>query len=248
MEYYRRNYCGNNIIISAAGNLDHEELVQLTKKFLKSKSKRRFKNRRKKPTHKAFRSVVEKDTEQLHLLVGFPCTSFRDAHRFEAFVVNTLLGGGMTSKLYQSIREKRGLVYSIYSSLNTFDDFGLINIYAACEPKNMKAVMKNIVSQVKQVRQKGLTESELEMFKTQVIGAILLGSEDIENRMTSLGVNELVFEKYRPVEDVVEEIKKVSLKSVELFMEKYLNLSDSGWLLMGAQASRFEQDLMELPF
>jgi predicted Zn-dependent peptidase len=244
--YYRERYSGNNIILSAAGCLDHQELVEGAKEFLSSKKKRRFKKTRKKPSHKAIRAVYEKEAEQLHLLVGIPCPSFRDKYRFEAFVVNTLLGGGMTSKLYQSIREKRGLVYTIYSSLNTFEDFGLINIYAACEPKNMKAVIRGLVNEVKRVRKQGITENELEMFKTQVVGGILLGSDDIENRMTSVGVNEMVFEKYKPVEAIVEEIKEVTVKSVNEFMDSYLDLSEAGWLLMGGEASKFEDDLKNL--
>ncbi len=244
--YYRERYSGSNIILSAAGCVDHQELADGLQEFLASKKKRRFKKTRRRPGHKAIRAVVEKEAEQLHLLVGLPCSSFRDKYRFEAFVVNTLLGGGMTSKLYQSIREKRGLVYTIYSSLNTFEDFGIINIYAACEPKNMKAVIRSLVSEIRRVRKTGVTENELEMFKTQVIGGILLGSDDIENRMTSVGVNEMVFEKYKPVEAIVEEIKEVTVKSVNEFMERYLNLQDAGWLLMGGQASKFEQYLKEL--
>jgi predicted Zn-dependent peptidase len=248
IHYYKEKYSGGNIIVSAAGCLDHQSLLEGVQRTLGSKTKRRFTNKRKKPGHRTFRSSLEKEAEQLHLLAGFPCTSFRDANRFEAFILNTLLGGGMTSKLYQSVREKRGLVYSVYSALNTFEDFGLINIYAACEPKHMKAVIKNIAAEVKKVRKTGLTQGELELFKTQVVGGILLGSEDIENRMTSLGVNEMVFEKYKPVEEIVTEIEKVTVRSVRDFIDKYLNLGDSSWLLVGAQASQFEDYLKELKF
>lgn len=249
MEYYKKNYSGSNIIISAAGCLEHQALVEFVQKYLGRKAKGRKVAPRRKPVHKPFRHAIAKEaSEQTHLLVGFPCTSFRDSHRFEAFVLNTLLGGGMTSKLYQSVREKRGLVYTIYSSLNTFEDFGLINIYAACEPKNMKAVIRSIVSEVKRVRQKGLTKNELELFKTQVVGGLLLGSEDIENRMTSLGVNEMVFERYKPVETIVEEIKKVSVESVSHLIDSYLNLEDSGWLLLGAEADQFKDHLEQLQF
>lgn len=245
-QYYKENYCGNNIVISAAGCIDHQDFAEAVNLALASKKKRREKRVRKTPRHRAIRETLDKDAEQLHLLVGIPCSGFRDRYRFEAFVVNTLLGGGMTSKLYQSIREKRGLVYSIYSSLNTFEDFGLINIYAACEPKNMKAVIRSLVTEVGRVRRNGISESDLEMFKTQVVGGLLLGSDDIENRMTSLGVNEMVFQKYKPIDDVVAEIKKVSMKSVNEFIERYLQLTSAGWLLMGNEAKKFDTYLKEL--
>lgn len=239
-KYYQENYSGNNIIISAAGCIDHQELVEGIQKKLGNKKKRRIQRNRKKPHHRAICEIVEKDTEQLHLLVGLPCPSFRDKFRFEAFVVNALLGGGMTSKIYQSVREKRGLVYTIYSALNTFEDFGLINVYAACEPKNMKAVVRNIVSEIKKIRRQGISEHDLEMFKTQVIGGLLLGSDDIENRMSSLGVNEMVFEKYKPVDAIVAEIEEVTVKSVNLFLKRYLDLNLAGWFLLGAEASKFK--------
>ena len=110
----------------------------------------------------------------------------------------------------------------------------------------MKAVIRGLVNEVKRVRKLGITENELEMFKTQVIGGILLGSDDIENRMTSVGVNEMVFEKYKPVEAIVEEIKEVTVKSVNEFMDSYLDLSEAGWLLMGGEASKFEDYLKNL--
>ncbi len=245
-QYYKQNYSGNNIIISAAGSIDHQELFEGVQKLLGQKQKRRFQKNRKKPNHRAICEINEKDTEQLHLLMGIPCPSFRDKFRFEAFVVNTLLGGGMTSKLYQSIREKRGLVYTVYSALNTFEDFGLINVYAACEPKNMKSVIKNIVTEIKKIRKNGISEHDLEMFKTQVVGSILLGSDDIENRMTSLGVNEMVFEKYKPVDAIVAEIEEVSVKSVNLFLDRYLDLKAAGWYLLGAEANKFKHLLESL--
>lgn len=245
-DYYKRNYSGQNMIVSAAGCLDHQSLVEGVQEFLGHKPKKRVKNDRVKPKHKAFRQAISRESEQLHLLVGFPCSSFKDRNRFDAFVVNALLGGGMTSKLYQSVREKRGLVYSIYSSLNTFDDFGLINVYASCEPQNMKAVVKNIVSSIKKIKREGVSESELEMFKTQVSGGVLLGADDIDNRMTSLGVNEMVFSKYKPVEAIEEEISKVTTKSVKEFIKRYLNLEDSGWLLIGNKAEEFESLLKEI--
>ncbi len=86
------------------------------------------------------RQVVEKQAEQVHMLLGFPTSSFRDNNRFEAVITNTLLGGGMTSKLYQSVREKRGLVYTIHSMLNTHIDSGMLTVYAGTEAKNIKKV------------------------------------------------------------------------------------------------------------
>jgi predicted Zn-dependent peptidase len=240
-KYYKSQYCGKNLIVAAAGNIDHEELVQAVRKKLGQKSKRQKVKLSKKPKHKPFRAAIEKQTEQLHLLMGLPCPSFKDKDRFEAFIVNALLGGGMTSRLYQSVREKKGLVYTVYSSLNTFKDFGLINIYAASEVKNMKSVIKTIFTELKKAKRMGITEADLKLFKTQVVGSLLLGADDIENRMQSIAVNEMVFEKYKPVEEIVEEINQVSVKSVNKFIREKFDFSQMGAILMGGGAEELKE-------
>jgi len=132
-QYYRQHYTGRNMIISAAGNIDHQDLVEMVYKKLGHKKKLRLNPKRNAPRWNKVRHVVEKNTEQAHILLGIPAASFNDSFRFEALILNSLLGGGMTSRLYQSVREKKGLAYSIYSLLNTYVDVGQINIYAAVD-------------------------------------------------------------------------------------------------------------------
>lgn len=248
MNYYREKYSGKNLIIAAAGNVDHEELVKSVEQFLGNKPKKKLKINRTKPKHRPFKVVVEKPSEQLHLLLGIPCASFKDKNRFEAFVVNALLGGGMTSKLYQSVREKKGLVYTVYSALNTFDDFGILNVYASCEKDKMKAVMKTISSELRKLAKKGLSQAELEMFKTQVKGGLLLGSDDIENRMQSIGVNEMVFGKYKPVTDIISELDAVTVKSVNQYLDKTFDLQNLGAVLVGGGAEEMKEYFEEFEF
>ena len=233
---YERNYSGPNLIVAAAGDIEHQDFVLEVDKLLKKKKKTKFKTSRTKPKHIAIRETVEKPGEQLHLLMGLPAPSFDDKYRFEAFIVNALLGGGMTSKLYQQVREKKGLVYSIYSSLNTFVDCGLISIYAACDPKNMKSVMRTIQREVINLKKRGIRASDVELFKTQVKGSLLLGTDDIENRMSSIAVNEMVFGEYRSVEDVIMEIEAVSPKTVKQFMDEHYHPEKFGVMLLGAGA------------
>ncbi len=202
-------------------------------KRLGGKKKTALRNKRTVPRWLKRRHVVEKQAEQVHMLLGFPTASFKDKHRFEAVITNTLLGGGMTSKLYQSVREKRGLVYTISSSLNTHMDSGMVTIYAGTEAKNAPKVGDLISKEMQKIRTQGVSKHDVEMFKTQVIGSILLGSDDIENRMTSLAVNEIVFGQYRSVESVIEEIKKVSVDSVNHYIRQELDLSQTSGVLLG---------------
>lgn len=233
MEYYKKTYTGKNIIISAAGCLDHEDLMAGIEKRLAAKKPIQFENKRKAPRWLKRRHVVEKQAEQVHMLLGFPTASFKDKHRFDAVITNTLLGGGMTSKLYQSVREKKGLVYTIHSSLNTHIDSGMLTIYAGTEAKNARKVGDLISKEFAKIRKKGVSKHDVEMFKTQVIGGILLGSDDIENRMTSLAVNEMVFGHYRAVESIIEEIKNVTVDSVNQYIRNELLLEKASGVLLG---------------
>lgn len=239
--YYKDQYGGANLILSAAGNLDHDAVTKEFKKHFNKRSKGRLTKNGKRPTHKTFRKVIEKPSEQVHILMGFPATSFCDDHRFEAFILNALLGGGMTSKLYQSIRENKGLVYSIHSSLNTFVDFGIIFIHAATDEGKVKEVVGLIKKELTRLKDKGVTESDLKLFKKQLTGSILLGADDMENRMTSLGVNEMVFSRYRPVEEVINEIESITVKSVNEYVKKHFKTQEIGGLLMGGGVLELEK-------
>lgn len=240
LEYYKDTYCGSHLIVSAAGNIDHQELVEAVEKKLGKKNKYRKKDLRKPPRWNSVRSTIDKTSEQIHILLGFPTASFKDKYRFEAFILNTLLGGGMTSKLYQSVREKKGLVYSIHSSLNTFTDSGCVLIYAAAEKKNVKKVIDIVSKELQRIRKEGVTQHELDLYKTQVVGGILLGSDDIENRMSSLGVNEMVFEKYKSIETVINEINKVSRRTVNSFIKDKLDPNLISGVIIGSGASELD--------
>ena len=248
--YYKKEYTGNRIILAAAGNLLHHEICEHVEKSLARKKANSTKDSTQawfaKPKPALFRQTIEKSSEQLHLLLGLPVNSFSHRLRFEAYIVNALLGGGMTSRIYQSVREKRGLVYTIYSSLNTFADFGCLNIYAASDPKNMPEVIKTIGRQVRKLRADGVSASELQRFKTQVMGSILLGSEDIENRMSSIALNEMIFEDYRDIHQIRAEIEKISLDSVHEFIDKYIDVDRMSALVMGATAKSLQNILEDL--
>ena len=235
MNYYRGAYRSSNIIVSCAGSLDHQEVVEHVQKLFRNTNDARSPRfvPRRAGRLKRLREVVSKPAEQVHILVGMPSSGFKSRGRFESYVFNTLLGGGMTSRLYQSVREKRGLVYSIYSQLHAFTDSGICLIYAACEAKQVKQVLKLIYRELETIRQKKITQKDLEMFRTQVRGSILLGADDVENRMNSVGINEMVFGEYRSVEKVLEEIDKVSVDSVNEYIRRFVSTKDLSIMLMG---------------
>ncbi|HEX4924696.1 MAG TPA: pitrilysin family protein [Bdellovibrionales bacterium] len=235
---YLQKYGGRGLVISVAGQLDHQHVVDTLAKTIGRHRGRARPVKTEKARYKPFCDIIEKDSDQVHILVGLPAPSFLDQTRFDGFIFNALLGGGMTSRLYQKIREKRGLVYSIYSSMNTFIDLGLINIYASTSEKNFKQVLTLILSELSRVTRNGITDSELKLFKTQVRGGILLGSDDVESRMNSLGVNEMVFGRYRPVEEIVSEVEATDSRSLANYLKKKVPLHRKGVLVLGPQGTR----------
>jgi predicted Zn-dependent peptidase len=117
--------------------------------------------------------------------------------------------------------------------MNTFEDLGLINIYASTSEKNFKSVLTLILSELERIRKRGMTQSELNLYKTQVRGGILLGSDDAESRMNSLAINEMVFGKYRPVEEVISEVERTDYKSMREYFKRKISLHRMGVLVLG---------------
>lgn len=248
LDFHKRQYTADNMIVSVTGNIRHNEVVDLVGKFLKPANTKKAKPKQHgpnspevlsdsilltQPRSHTFREVMRRTSEQVHILIGYPSVNFRDPLRFEAIVANTLLGGGLTSRLYQKVREDRGLVYSIFSQLTTFADAGLETIYASTEPKNAPEVIEIIMRELKRLKKDGIKRADLDLFKTQVKGSILLGADDVESRMNSLAVNEMMFGRYRAVDEVVRDVERVTLDSVHEFIETKFSPENPAMLLMG---------------
>lgn len=235
--YYDQHFNPSNLIVTAAGAVDHDEFVTYVEEHLKNKT---WKNsspqiHHKTPEATVFRDFYKKDCEQYHIIAGFPACSYSAPERFNSFVVNTALGGGMTSKLYQSVREERGLVYSIFSMLNTFTDTGIETIYAGTEKKHVQEVVDLILVELNKLRRTGLTKDEINLYKTQAKGQIIIGSEDIDNRMNSIAINEMIFGNYRPIEDVIDDINSVTVDSVMQYIETHLDPDKLSFFMLGSE-------------
>lgn len=231
-DYYNDNYQGPNLVISCAGNLNHDQIVDFLNKKLKP---RKIKNAQPKsgtdrPIFHRSRTARNKDAEQTHVLLAVPAATFKDDLRMEAFIVNSVLGGGMTSRLFQSVRETKGLAYSIHSQLHTMSDSGFITIQAACDGKKLKELVETTSKELRKLKAQGLSKKEVEFFKSQIKGAILLGSDDVENRMNSIAINELIFKKPKTIQDIQAMISRISVSSVSEYLEKHMELD----LLSGA--------------
>ncbi|HEY5455732.1 MAG TPA: pitrilysin family protein [Acidothermaceae bacterium] len=221
--YYRRRYRPENMVIAAAGNLDHAKVVRLVAKaFGEMLNDDAQIDRRPSPPRVGGRppvsrsgvSVVPRPTEQAHLVLGVPALSRVDERRFALGVLNGALGGGMSSRLFQEVRENRGLAYSVYSYAAHHAETGMFGVYAGCQPAKAAEVLDICRNQLDLVARGGITAEELSRGKGQLAGALVLGLEDTGSRMSRLGKAELVYGELLTVDELLARIDAVTLEQV----------------------------------
>ena len=217
-EHYRARYTPENLVIAAAGRVDHEQVADLTAKcfadVLTSDAApvpaRLPVLAGPDPGSGTGVRLISRSIEQANLVLGCSGLARTDDRRFALGVLNAALGGGMSSRLFQEVREKRGLAYSVYSFTSQHSDCGMWGIYAGCLPAKATEVITICLEEIAKVCATGLTESELERGKGQLRGSIVLGLEDPSSRMSRLGKSELVYPRLEPVDEVLAAIDAVT--------------------------------------
>jgi predicted Zn-dependent peptidase len=197
--FYRRTYRPESMVIAAAGNLDHDTVVrQVRAAFqpvldptVQARSARSARTARRPRVHEAGVNVTKRPTEQAHLVLGVPGITRSDPRRYALSILSTALGGGMSSRLFQEVREKRGLAYSVYSYAQGYSDDGVFGIYVGCLPAKVDTVLDVCLTQMQAVADHGLTDDEIVRGKGQVRGGTVLGQEDTGARMTRIAKSEL---------------------------------------------------------
>ncbi len=208
--FYRRRYRAPAMVIAAAGNLEHNKVVRLVGKFgagllgddAAVPDGPRPAERRVRVSGPTVR-LMERPTEQAHVILGGRGIGRHDDRRFALGVLNSALGGGMSSRLFQEIREKRGLAYSVYSYATQYADAGVFGVYAGCAPDNAERVLALIREQLDAVAGSGLTDAEVDRGRGQLKGGLVLGLEDSGSRMTRIGKGELVYGDILEVDELI---------------------------------------------
>ena len=215
--YYRRRYKPANMVVAVAGNVQHAAVVRLVRKafdeVLATSDAAPAPARiggRPPSANPGVHRVVRRPTEQAHLVLGMPALRRIDERRFALGVLNAALGGGMSSRLFQEVREKRGLAYSVYSYAAHHAETGMFGIYAGCQPQRAHEVLKICRDQLAQVATSGITDEELLRGKGQLSGSLVLGLEDTGSRMSRLGKSELVYDELPTVDEVLARIEAVT--------------------------------------
>ncbi|MBV8812108.1 MAG: insulinase family protein, partial [Acidobacteriaceae bacterium] len=233
-DYYSRVYSPGNILITAAGNLDHDEIVGLVRDKFEA-----LENRGPVPldstprTHAPLILKKKESLEQLHIAMGVP--AYRLAHelRFPLYVLNTVLGGGMSSRLFQNIREKQGLAYAVYSELNLFSDTGCLTVYAGTAIETAKQVVHSVVSEFRQLKDAFILEDELRRAKDHLKGSLMLSLESTSSRMSNLARQELYFERFMSLDEMIESIESVTCEQVQSIAREFFQTENIALAMLG---------------
>ncbi|MFJ4716042.1 M16 family metallopeptidase [Streptomyces sp. NPDC088785] len=215
--FYRRHYDPTHLVVAAAGNVDHDKVVrQVRTAFDKAGALTGTaapsgpRTGRKTLRAAGRMELLGRKTEQAHVILGMPGLARTDDRRWAMGVLNTALGGGMSSRLFQEVREKRGLAYSVYSYTSSFADCGLFGVYAGCRPNQVHDVLKICRDELDQVARHGLTDDELTRAVGQLKGSTVLGLEDTGALMNRIGKSELCWGEQMSVDDMLTRISRVT--------------------------------------
>jgi predicted Zn-dependent peptidase len=222
--HYQRYYRPDEIVITAAGGLDHDIVCRLVLDALRTAGwelketaapVERRSTERADITGTAGLHVIKRPVEQANIIMGCPSIVATDDRRFVMSVLNAVLGGGMSSRLFQEIREKRGLVYSTYSFASAYADAGYFGMYAGCTPSKVKQVLELLGAELDKLAADGITDEELRKAVGQLCGGIVLALEDTGSRMSRLGRAELVSGEFQDIDETLDRIKAVTAEQVQ---------------------------------
>jgi len=233
-DYYRRYYSPSNILITAAGNLNHRHLVDLARQYFEDLPMNGTLAPEVAPVPHA-RLVFRNKTslEQTHLYMGVPAYPFSHELRFACYALNTILGGGMSSRLFQNIREKQGLAYAVYSELAMYHDTGCMAIYAGTAVETAGQVIQSIVKELREIKENLVPAEELRRAKDNLKGSFMLGLESTSSRMSNLARQELHFKRFFTLDEMIEKIESVTAEQIrdiarEFFHSKNITLAVLG--------------------
>jgi predicted Zn-dependent peptidase len=213
-EYFGAVYTPANLVITGAGSIKHAPFVDMVSRYLGNLPHRKGDLHKTSPSSQVERRVVIKELEQAHLLMGAPCPSMVSEDRYTTHVLNVMLGGGMSSRLFQTIREEHGLAYAVYSGVNSYTDVGYLSVYAATSPEQIAEVIKLTLDEFAKMKNGEISDSELERAKGQLKVSIMLGLESTSSRMSNLARQEIFFGRQSTLDEILERIEAVSVEGV----------------------------------
>jgi len=222
LETYTHRFAPGNIVVAAAGHLNHDHFVDLVVKYFEhlKPSQNGFHQ----PAPKIVPRIVlrnKKALEQVQLCIGVPAYPIAHEKRHAGYILNTLLGGGMSSRLFQNIRERQGLAYSIYSDLNPYRDTGCMAVYAGTSLASATKVVKAVVSEFRDLKEHRVPEEELRRSKDQLKGSLMLSLESSTARMSNLARQEMYFDHFQDLDELIEKIEAVTAEDLQSIAQEF---------------------------
>jgi len=233
-DYHGDRFHGGNMVFSAAGNLEHDEFVaEVVGKFSALAGGSTLSEM---PAPAPTARIVmrnKKSLEQVQICLGVPAPPITDENRYAALILNTVLGGGMSSRLFQTIREERGMVYSIYSDLSPYRDTGTLCVYAGTSAGKALEVVELIMAELRKLKEAPLTEEELKRAKDQLKGNLLLGLESSTARMANLARQEMYFHQFFTVDELIARVDEVDAAQVQAMARRLFDPEHIAVTLLG---------------
>ncbi len=216
--FYKKHYVPSNMIIAVAGNVDKSRVKEQVEKSLFEQPLLQVEGLGPKTlAYSSFVKLLEKDTEQVQICLGVPGISYFDQNRYVQNVMNSILGGGMSSRLFQKIREELGLAYSVYSSPSSYSDTGSYSFYIGTGPGKISTFFEALYRELDSFVGQGVNEREVNRTQQLIKSSMYLGMESVMNRMSRLGKSVLMYDRIIPIEDVIQEILTVDSGKVQEF-------------------------------
>ncbi|HKX00011.1 MAG TPA: pitrilysin family protein [Bryobacteraceae bacterium] len=232
--YYLDSYTPANLIITAAGNLTHKMLSDLAgQHFSDLKTRPPLPAERVPNTHARIALRHKKALEQVHVCLGVPSYPLPHEDRFTCYVLNTLLGGGMSSRLFQHIRERLGLAYAVFSELNPYRDTGCLSVYAGTSIETTRQVIELILKEFQQLKQELIGEEELRRAKDHLKGSLMLSLESTSSRMSNLARQEMYFHRFFSLDELVESIEQVTAADVQRISQIFFDQKQIALTVLG---------------
>jgi predicted Zn-dependent peptidase len=231
--YYSNVYEPTNILITAAGHLEHKKIVELASQYFAGLSRNGVRPPEPKPETNSPLILKKKRLEQIHVCMGVPTYPIADDRRYISYLLNTILGGGMSSRLFQNIREKNGLAYAVFSELNLYRDTGCLAVYAGTSLANARRVIDMTVEECRRLRMETVPDEELRRAKDHLKGSLALSLESTSSRMSNLARQELFFGKFISVDEMMECVEAVSADDIRSMAEDLFAGRQMGLTILG---------------
>ncbi len=232
--YYKEAYVPQNIVITAAGRLSHDKIVNFASDYFKGMEPGVLVEAEPLPVTEIPLILKNKRSlEQVHLSMGVPAYQINHPSRYGCYVLSTILGGGMSSRLFQNIREKHGLAYSVYSELNLYRDTGCLGVSAGTSLENVRKVIDMTMLEFRQLRDELVPAEELRRAKDHLKGSLALSLESTSSRMSNLARQELFFGQFFTVDEMVESIEKVTAQEIQQIAQDFFGHKQVGLSVLG---------------